>query len=226
MKAIIFAAGEGVRLRPLTLEMPKPLVVVGGKALIEYSFDALPDVITEVVVVVGYKKELIQNYLGTTHRGRPITYVVQETITGSAGALWLCKSLLTEKFLVMYADDICLKVDVTKCVGYERAMLVYQSKSSAPVGAMVIKDGKVHSVIEGGASFTENPLISAGVYVLGPDIFNYPQVPKVVGNAEFGLPQTMIAAYSDIEAVMGSFWLSVTEPKDIERVEKELMKYA
>ena len=64
MKAVIFAAGEGKRMQPLTLEKPKPLLEVLGKPLIQRTFEAMPDTVDEVVVVVGYKKEQIQDFLG------------------------------------------------------------------------------------------------------------------------------------------------------------------
>ena len=60
MKAVILAAGEGTRLRPLTKNKPKPLVEINGKPILEYTLAELPRTIEEIVFVVGYKKEKIK----------------------------------------------------------------------------------------------------------------------------------------------------------------------
>ena len=64
MQAVILAAGEGVRLRPLTLERPKPLIKVDGKTLLEHNLDQLVGVIDEVILVIGYKGNMIKEYIG------------------------------------------------------------------------------------------------------------------------------------------------------------------
>ena len=86
MKAVILAAGEGVRMRPLTLERPKPLLEVLGKPLIAYTFEALPDVVDEVIVIVKYKEEMVRAFLGSSFLGKKVTYVVQNELNGTAGA--------------------------------------------------------------------------------------------------------------------------------------------
>jgi len=77
MQAIILAAGKGTRLRPLTHKIPKTLVSVAGKPILEHTLQALPPQIKEVVLVVGYKGDHIKRHLGDTHAGRKIIYVQQ-----------------------------------------------------------------------------------------------------------------------------------------------------
>ena len=69
MQAVILAAGEGRRLRPLTLEIPKPLVKVNGKSLLERNMDHLDGLVDEIVLVIGYKGDMIKEKFGD-HYGR------------------------------------------------------------------------------------------------------------------------------------------------------------
>ena len=73
MKAIILAAGKGTRLRPLTETTPKPLLKIANKPILEYNLDALSGLITEALIVVGYKKEMIMEYFGTSYKKIKIT---------------------------------------------------------------------------------------------------------------------------------------------------------
>ena len=77
MQAVLLAAGKGVRMLPLTLNQPKPLVEIGGVPLIVHVLRALPPEIDEVIIVVGYKAQMIIDYLGETFEGRKIRYVYQ-----------------------------------------------------------------------------------------------------------------------------------------------------
>ncbi len=78
MQAVILAAGEGVRMRPLTLTKPKPLLEVLGKPLIRYATEGLPKEVTELIIVLGYRGEQIKAYCGTSFCGRTVTYVWQK----------------------------------------------------------------------------------------------------------------------------------------------------
>ena len=103
----MLAAGEGKRLRPLTLHTPKPLVEVLGKPLLTYTFDSLPDEIDEVVLIVGYREAQIRERYGGSFGGKKITYITQPTVTGTGGALFLARPHLSgERFVILCADDL------------------------------------------------------------------------------------------------------------------------
>lgn len=224
MKAVILAAGEGVRMRPLTLEKPKPLLEVLDRPLIEYTFTSLPDSVDEVIVIVKYKEEMIRAFLGDSYMGKKVTYVTQNELNGTAGALWQAKELLTEKFLVVMSDDMYLKSDIERCLIHDWTMMTYQAHTSEKVGSVTRNaDGTVREVVEGGAEGSTDPLINTNVFVLQPDLFNHPMIPKSVGSNEYGLPQTLLAAVpGKVQVVEATFWLSLTEPSDIARAEKVL----
>ena len=89
MKAVVLAAGEGKRLRPFTETMPKVMLPVGNKPILEHVFDSLKKAgINEIIVVVGYKKEVIMEYF-KDYNDIKLTYVTQEKQLGTAHALSL-----------------------------------------------------------------------------------------------------------------------------------------
>ena len=75
MQCVILAAGKGERMRPLTNDRPKPLVLVLGRPLLEHIIEALPAAIDEIILVVGYRGEQIQKHFGTEYGGRRVHYV-------------------------------------------------------------------------------------------------------------------------------------------------------
>lgn len=102
MKAIILAAGEGTRLRPLTLEIPKAMVKIFGKPLLEHNMEKLLPYVDEFILVVKYKQESIQAYFGKNYKWIPISYHTQGEKKGTAGALM---GLKTEGDCFICASD-------------------------------------------------------------------------------------------------------------------------
>ena len=114
MKAVILAAGEGRRLRPFTETMPKVMLAVANKPVLEYVFDAARNCgIDEIIVVVGYKKEVIMEYF-KNYKGIKITYVIQDKQLGTAHALLQAKSKLNDSFIVLSGDNIIDQNSISK----------------------------------------------------------------------------------------------------------------
>jgi len=138
MKAIILAAGEGKRMRPLTLTRPKPMVSILGKPLLHHIIDSLPAEITELVIVVGYKAEAIQKYFGANFEGKKIHYAHQERALGNAHALFLCKPYIKkgEKFLAMFADDLHSPAAIAKLIKRDWGLLVAEHPEPRKFGVV------------------------------------------------------------------------------------------
>ena len=114
MQAIILAAGKGTRMGMLTKNIPKPMLKVAGKTLLEHKFDILPESIDEIIMVIGYLGEVIRDTYGNEYKGKKITYVLQDKMHGTGGAVWLCRDLIADKFLVLNGDDMYAKEDLEK----------------------------------------------------------------------------------------------------------------
>lgn len=107
MQAVVPAAGEGTRLRPLTEDRPKGLVEVAGKPLLTHVFEALCELDpTEIVVIDGYRGEDIRSHYGRRFDDVPLTYVRQESRRGLAHALLQAEPHVTGDFVVLNGDNV------------------------------------------------------------------------------------------------------------------------
>lgn len=107
MQAVILAGGLGTRLRPLTYEIPKPMVPINGKPYLEYQINYLKKFgITDVLILIGYLGEQIVEYFGDgSQYGVKITYSKEENPLGTGGAIKLAENQLEDEFLIIYGDS-------------------------------------------------------------------------------------------------------------------------
>lgn len=220
MKAIILAAGVGRRMRPLTLKTPKPLIKVHGKAILDHIFDALPKEIDRVILVVGYLKEKIKKHVGNFYKGRPVDYVVQKKLGGTANALILCEDFFKkgERFLVLYGDDIQFKKEIERSLFYKYAWLCFPVDKPRSSGiASISKNGRILEVVEK----PENPksnLAAAGAIVVNTDIFRYrPKKDKKTGEYYFTSMMNQFLKKHPVYAVFGRKRVSLTSPFDLRK---------
>ena len=106
MKAVIFAAGKSTRTYPLTLTRPKPLLPIANRPILAHQLEALSGLVDGVVVVVGYKGEMIRDWFGETYGGIEIEYVEQQEQRGTGHALLQCAGMLDEPFIALNGDDL------------------------------------------------------------------------------------------------------------------------
>mgnify|MGYP001328649354 CR=1 FL=1 len=160
-------------MQPLTLERPKPLIEVANKPLIEHIISILPDSITEVIIVVGYKGDMIQNHCGKTFCGKDIKYVWQHEALGTAHALEQAREHLEDSFLLMYGDDIIDAPAVERALAHKSCLLAYEHPDPRSFGVIELNEnGTLKTIIEK----PENPptnIVSAAGIVLHTDIFDY-----------------------------------------------------
>lgn len=224
MQAVILAAGKGTRMKDLTQEVPKPMLRVHGKTLIEHKLEALPDSVDEVVLVVGYQGEKIREYFKDAWAGKTIRYAVQEELNGTAGALWCAKEFLSEQFVVMMGDDLYARADIEACLSTSGwSILVEKTEHMASGGKMVMDEAGYIVAIEEGDHTGTPGLMNTNLFALDPGLFDFPPVPKAAGSTEYGLPQTVLAASKaydiPLTAVFASKWIQVTAPEDLARAE-------
>lgn len=222
MQCVILAAGKGTRLRPLTESIPKPLVRVAGKTLLDHIVESLPTAVDELILVTGYLEDKIKEHCGDNFHGRKVTYVHQAEQKGTGHALWLCKDLIKGRFLFMFADDLHGAQDIARAVSYTRSMLTLTTDNPERFGIVVRHpDGTLAEMIEKPEHPPSN-LASTGVMVLDEHIFNFDL--KIEKNGEFYLTD-VIAEYAKeypIAVVEQSLWIPIGYPEDIEKAEKIL----
>jgi UDP-N-acetylglucosamine diphosphorylase / glucose-1-phosphate thymidylyltransferase / UDP-N-acetylgalactosamine diphosphorylase / glucosamine-1-phosphate N-acetyltransferase / galactosamine-1-phosphate N-acetyltransferase len=227
MQAIILAAGRGTRMSPLTDTLPKPMLTVLGKNLIEWKLEALPESVTQIILIVGYKKEIIENYFGDSWKGIPITYIEQETLDGTGGAIALCKDYVTDKALVLMGDDIYEKRDLEHLLAHEYAMLVNDEGEAGlkRKGQIIEKNGLLVGLNEGDSQTgTPSSLINTGACVISKEYFTYP--PVKFSETEYGLPHTLISLSKNrpVQVEKATSWIQITRPECLERATLKLLK--
>ncbi len=216
MKAVIFAAGEGRRMLPLTLLKPKPLLEVLGQPLLSYTFDALPDAVDEVIVIVGYKEDMIRAYLGDNFRSKKITYVQQERPTGTGAALMLVREYLKgEKFFTVYADDIYAKEDFEKLLHHDHGMLLARAKDPSRFGVVELNEkGEVVEIVEK-PEHPKSDLVSTGIYMLTDKIFSYPTSMHQNGEHYLTDMVELLAKDTPVIGVLSTRWIQIGYPQDL-----------
>ena len=218
-QVVILAAGRGRRMKDLTDGTPKPLLKVDGKNLLEHKFDALPDEIKEIVIVIGYLGDQIKDYFGDSHNGRKITYVEQGELDGTGGALMCAKDVLNERFLVLNGDDVYPTKDIEKMLKYPWAIGVKHFRTEMCGGLVVVDEhGMLKDIVEG--KHADGGFVNMGIYVLQKSFFDYPLTPKAEGSDEYGLPQQLMLAAKDVQVhvytVESTGWRQYSCPEDLE----------
>ncbi len=227
--AMILAGGYGKRLRPLTLEVPKPLVKVGRKSVIEYQLEWLKYYgVDEVVVLAGYLKEKIIEALGSGSKyGVSITYVIEDEPLGTGGALRNASHILRKNEVVIVTNgDIITNIDPRPLVDRAKkgdvAAAIAAVPLRSPYGILNIDDEA--KLIRG---FTEKPIlrdywINAGVYALTPAIVDkLPErgdvekttFPELADEGRLGVVKYETPPY---------YWRSIDTHKDLEEAAKEI----
>lgn len=226
MQAVILAAGQGTRLRPLTYASPKSLLRLAGKNLLEHNLECLPKKIDELIFVVGYLGDQIIGYFGNEFGGRKIKYVKQEELFGTGHALYLCKNLLKNRFLVMMGDDIYSENDIKKCLKHKNCMLIYGIEGKFAGGQIKFDDsGNLQDIIEGDHNSVKS-FVNTGLYALTKDFFDYPLV-LLEKKREYGLPQTLVkmAQEHPVKTEKADFWLQINDLDGLKNAENILKNH-
>ncbi len=230
MQAVILAAGRGTRMEELTGAVPKPMLDIQGKPLLEYKLDALPDEVDEVIIIVGYLGGVIQEHFGSRYNNKRILYIEQKDLNGTAGALWCARSILKDRFLVMMGDDIYAREDIEACIagGSVWRLLVQEISEMHRAGSIELDTEARITAITEGDKRTEKGLASTNLFMLDTRLFSCSMVPKQPGSLEFGLPQTVVRAAKTLgirfEPVFTDAWIQITSPKDLVKAAEMLKK--
>lgn len=218
MKAVILAAGEGRRLRPLTHRRPKPMLPVANKPVLEYVIEAVATAgIEEIVLVVGYKRDRIQTYFGDGDDwGVSIEYVIQSDQLGTGHALLQAAERLDGDFLVLNGDRIIdaeLVSDVAGSPGAGSAIAVTRVGTAANYGVVTAMDERLVGIEEKPVTHPESGVINAGVYRLTPAIFGELETTDRAPDGELRLPDalTQMAEKTPIDVIRyRGRWTDVT----------------
>ena len=205
---------------PLTVNAPKPMQEVRGKNLLEWKIEALPEEVDEVIMVIGYLGDVIQDYFGDEFCGKKIRYVVQEELNGTGGALWKTKELLRDRFIVMMGDDLYGRSDIESMLAYDFAIGGYPVHERE-TGGEITKDtnGNFDSIREE-RHFVDDGYVNTNLLMLRKELFDQELV-QIPGKSEFGLPHTVLTLSKKIGVPLVEVkkWFQITSPEDLTRAE-------
>lgn len=179
-RAIILAGGKGTRMRPLTYEMPKSMIPLKGKPLIQHLIELCRKYeIREIILSTGYLGEKIRAHFGDgSHLGVEIKYVEEKEEMGTAGPLNLAKQYLKGPFL-MFNGDVLSDIDLADIIRFHSeqnaiaTIALTQVEDTSSFGVARLKGHRIVGFIEKPKSGEDGKLINAGVYVLEPEVLKY-----------------------------------------------------
>ena len=229
--AVVLAAGEGSRLRPLTRNRPKPMLPAASRPIIEHVLDALVETgVEKLILVVGYGRDRVQNHFGPTYRNRPITYVRQDKQLGTGHALLEAAEAVEGSMLVVNGDtliDPTIVADVADGFASSETsatLAVLDGPNPKDYGAVAVDGGTITDLVEkpDGEKYR---LINAGVYAFEPSIFKtIESTPRKRG--ELSLPDALSGwiESGDVSAVeTDGTWVDATYPWDLLELAAEVL---
>ena len=218
IQAVILAAEEGTRLRPLTKNRPKVMLPVANRPILEHVLNSVVAAgIRDITVVVGYKKEQVMTFLNTYPI--PVNVVVQEKQLGTAHALSRAKEYIHTTTLVLAGDNYVDPQSLRAIMDKENALLVAPHSSPANFGVISRDDGRLTGIMEKPAGVEPGSLVSCGIY-----IFTQEFILKIRENT---IPESLQNRMNEgmrISVVTANDWQDAIYPKDLLSVNKHLLK--
>ncbi|WP_254278585.1 UTP--glucose-1-phosphate uridylyltransferase AglF [Haloarcula marina] len=234
MDAVILAAGQGTRLRPLTDDKPKGMVEVAGKPILTHCFERLIELgASGLHVVVGYKKQAIINYYEDEFEGVPITYTHQREQKGLAHALLTVEEHIDDDFMLMLGDNI-FEANLQDVVNRQReeradaAFLVEEvpwDEASRYGVCDTNKYGEITNVVEKPDDPPSN-LVMTGFYTFSPAIFHACHLVQPSDRGEYEISDAvdlLLQSGRTIDAIRMNGWRTdVGYPEDRDAAEERL----
>jgi NDP-sugar pyrophosphorylase family protein len=224
MIAVVMAGGLGSRMRPLTYTIPKPLLPIGEKPILEIILSQMRKAgFSKVFITTGYQAELVKSYFGNGSRfGVELEYTHESEMLGTAGALFLLKDIISEPFLVMNCD-ILTRLDLREFfdshIESHAIMTVGATcyEVQVPYGVLEVRDGAVKTIAEKPKT---SHLIVAGIYAMNPEVF------EIKRSGKTDIPEVIDILISQGKRVLvreiKEPWIDVGKLSDYERANNEL----
>ncbi|WP_066399561.1 nucleotidyltransferase family protein [Cytobacillus eiseniae] len=221
---ILMAGGLGTRLRPLTDHVPKPMLKVGDKPILETIIDSFKGFgFTNFILSVNYKKDMIKDYFQDgRHLGVNISYIEETKRLGTAGALSLLSDKPGHPFFVMNGD-LLTKINYDQLLNFHNetnsaaTMCVREYEYQIPYGVLATENHRLLSIEE---KPIHKSFVNAGIYVLSPDVLK--SVPQ---NEFFDMPDLFKQLMNEQQEVsafpLREYWLDIGRMDDYEKANYE-----
>lgn len=232
MKALFLAGGEGTRLQPLTDKLPKPMVPIMNKPLLERTMIHFKKSgISEIVISSCYQPQQIEEYFGDGEQfGLKIQYIVEDLPLGTGGAIKKAEAQFKDTFIV-FNSDILSDIDLKKMMDYHK-----NSHALATIAVTEVEDPSAYGVVEFdtdgyATSFVEKPkledvssnFINAGIYIFEPEIFEKISINSVVSVEREVFPKILAEGHKICVYKDASYWIDIGNLEKYKQVHKDIM---
>jgi UDP-N-acetylglucosamine diphosphorylase/glucosamine-1-phosphate N-acetyltransferase len=220
LKAVILAAGEGNRMRPLTSNRPKVMLPIANRPILEHLLNEVKGAgIAEFIFIVGYCDEQVRSYFDKGEKwGVKIAYSEQRKQLGTADAIRMVEGMVDEKFLVINGDVIVNRRDIMKLMkNASNTMSIIEVKDPRGLGIVELSGRKVASIHEK----TERPptlMANAGLYLFTTDVFDAAARTEKSPRGEYEITDTLkilMTAKSGLYYQKLQSWLDLSYPWDL-----------
>lgn len=233
MKAVVLAGGFGTRIQPLTNSLPKPMLPIVNKPMMEHTMMRLRDLgIKDFIVLLYFKPDIIKDYFGDGERfGINIIYITPEDDFGTAGAVKLAQEEIGDENFIIISGDLVTDFDFQKIFDchIERdsklTITLTSVKNPLQFGVVIAdEDGKIEKFLEKpswGEVFSDT--INTGIYIIEPEILEY--IPK---NTNFDFAKDLFPLLMkhgvDLMACSASgYWRDVGNPESYREVYDDIL---
>jgi len=226
MRAVILAGGKGVRLRPYTTTLPKPLVPVGERPILEIVISQLRDAgVERITIAVNHMAEIIMAFFGSGERfGIEIDYSLEDKPLGTIAPLRLIKDL-PEHFIVMNGDtltDIDYAALYQAHIGSGKPLTIATYRREVKIDFGVLEVDEASNLVTG---FQEKPIyrfeVSTGVYV-----FSRRLLERIPFNEPYGLDDLVLGMLKDERPInayrFDGYWLDIGRPADYDQANRDI----
>ncbi len=233
MKALILAAGKGVRMGPLTENRPKPMLPVAGKPFLEHTVNALKGAgVAHIVILTGYHGGVIKDHFGDGSKwGVKIDYLVQPKRLGTANAVGMAREIMNDSFLCLNGDVIVTRSLVASMIEtferYGRSLMsLIEVDDVSRYGMVLVKEDIVEAIVEKPGDRVKG-LINGGIYLFKQNIFEAIERTPLSSRGEYEITHSigLIMENEDVGCVVPEAkWVDIGSPWDLLRAHEIYME--
>ncbi|WP_254535060.1 bifunctional sugar-1-phosphate nucleotidylyltransferase/acetyltransferase [Halomarina litorea] len=216
MQAVILAAGEGTRMRPLTHSTPKPMLPVADRPLVAHTADAAVEAgADELVLVVGYEADDVREYFGEEYAGVPVRFAVQEEQLGTGHAVGCAREYIDGDFAVLYGDNLYDAPSIADLFESGPSVAAFRVENPTNYGVLTLDGERVVDIVEK-PDDPPTELANAGAYVFPEEARDWLDVPKSErGEHEFTDVLARVIDEYEVQAVEVDRWMDVGRPWEL-----------
>ncbi len=228
MKAFILAAGKGTRMRPLTVNTPKPLLPVGGKTILQHLIDNIEEKVDEIIILVGWKGEKIKEAVHSEKAN--IKFTQQERLLGTADAISHAEEFVDDGFICMNGDVVVPKKTLHGFIDFfvekeNSTVAMVKEENPENYGVLITEGDKVTEIIEKPQDPKSN-LINAGLYGFTTDIFEAIESTEKSSRGEYEITDSLqkLIGRNLLGFEIKNKWYELSRPWDLLSANRELME--